>query len=128
MPHVSWKWTENKMIEVTNDTAALYRYFDATQLTEFLYAKVIETVRKDLKEELEFVAVYDAALAAVLDIIDMPDRHASLFVRLLMQNGGTLSKTKRDQFAELSDEMIAKLETAVQRVLSGHKPGRAGHS
>jgi hypothetical protein len=41
-----------------------------------------------LKEELGFVAVFDHALAGVRDMIDMPDRRASLFVTLCMQNGG----------------------------------------
>lgn len=117
-PHIDWDWTPTKEIEVTNDTAALYRYFDATRLAEFLYAKVVETVRKDLKEELAFVAEYDAALMAVRDVVDMPDRRAGLFVRLVMQNGGILSNGKRGQFPELSDQEIAALQVAVREVMA----------
>jgi hypothetical protein len=51
-------------VEVLNDTADLYRYFDATAVVEYLYERVIETVRTDLKEELSFLAVYDRAYAA----------------------------------------------------------------
>jgi Fic family protein len=116
-PHIDWHWTTDREIEVTNETTSLYRYYDATALVEFLYAKVVETVRKDLKEELEFVARYDAALAAVREVIDMPDRRASLFVRLVLARGGSLSKNKRVQFSELSDGDIAALEAAVQAVL-----------
>lgn len=122
-PHIDWQWTPDKEIEVTNDTAHLYRYFDATPLAEYLYAKVVETVRKDLKEELDFVAIYDAALTAVRDVIDMPDRRASLFVRLALERGGVLSKAKRPQFPELSDQDIAALETAVQGVLAERANG-----
>jgi hypothetical protein len=117
LPYIDWDATPNMVITVRNQTAALYRYFDATALVEFLYAKVIETVRRDLKEELEFVAVYDAALTAVRDVIDMPDRRASLFVRLALQNGGALSNNKRSLFPELNAQDIAALENAVKAVV-----------
>jgi hypothetical protein len=119
LPLVDWHWTEGREIEVENATADLYRYFDATGLAEFLYGKAAETVRKDLREELDFVAVYDAALAAVRDIVDMPDRRASLFVRLCLQNGGVLSKGKRGEFREISDRELAVLEAAVQGAMAG---------
>lgn len=116
--YIEWHWTANKEIKVDNDTADLYRYFDATQLAEFLYEKAAETVRKDLKEELGFVAIYDGAMAAVQDIVDMPDKRASLLVRICMQNGGKLSKSKRGEFKELSDAEVAAIETAVQAVMT----------
>lgn len=121
-PFIEWHWKANKAIEVQNDTADLYRYFDATPLAEFLYAKAAETVRKDLKDELGFVAVYDGALSAVRDIVDMPDKRASLLVRLCMQNGGKLSKAKRREFKEISDAEIASMETAIQAVIAEHAP------
>jgi len=37
---------------------------------------------------------------------------------LCMQNGGRLSATKRQQFAELTDAEIARLETAVQQAIT----------
>ena len=77
-------------------------------------------MREDLKEELGFVAVYDAAFVAVRDIVDMPDKRASLFMRLCMQNGGKLSKAKRGEFKEISDAEIASMETAIQEVIAEH--------
>ena len=83
---------------VENDTADLYRYFDATAQAEYLYDRVVDTVRQDLKEELGFVAVFDLALSGVRNIVDMPDRRASLFVRLCLQNGGRLAGGRRTTF------------------------------
>ncbi len=120
-PFIDWRWTAEHEIEVDNDTANLYRYFDATPLAEYLYTKVAETIRKDLREELDFVAVYDAAMSAARDIIDMPDRRASLFVRLCVQNGGRLAKGKRDLFKEITDQELAALQYAIQAVMAGHK-------
>jgi Fic family protein len=115
---IAWRWTPQQEIDVTNDTADLYRYFDATVFAEYLYDRVADTVRRDLKEELGFVAVFDRAFTAVREIVDMPDRRASLFVRLCMQNGGRLSAAKRSHFTELSDAEIAQLETQVQEAIS----------
>lgn len=121
-PHIDWRWTPEKEIQVENDTADLYRYWDATAVSEYLYAKVAETVRKDLKEELDFVAVYDATLEAVRERIDMPDRRASLLARVLIQGHGHISKKKRLDFAELTDDEVAALEAAAQDVLEDRVP------
>jgi hypothetical protein len=108
------RWTSAQEIVVENDTADLYRYFDATAFAEYLYDRVAETVRRDLKEELGFVAVFDRAIDGVREMVDMPDRRASLFVRLCMQNAGRLSAARRQQFPELTDAEIAAMEAAVQ--------------
>lgn len=115
--HIQWRWTPQQEIVVTSDTADLYRYFDATAFAEYLYERVADTVRSDLKEELGFVATFDRAMENVREIIDMPDRRASLFVRLCMQNGGKISATKRSQFSELSDADLARLEHAVLQAM-----------
>jgi hypothetical protein len=125
-PHIDWHWTPSKQIEVENDTGDLYRYFDATKLAEFLYAKVAETVRKDLRDELDFVAIYDGAMAAVRDVVDMPDRRASLLVRLCLQNGGMLSKQKRDSFPEITDRELTALQSAIQAVTAERTPQTDG--
>ena len=44
----------------------------------------------------------------------MPDRRASLLVRLILQNKGKLSRAKREQFTELTDDELLAIEAAVQ--------------
>lgn len=51
-------------------------------------------------------------------IVDMPDRRVALLIRLMLQNGGRLSNSKRDRFDELTDAEIAAMEQAVQRALT----------
>jgi hypothetical protein len=48
------------------------------------------------------------------EIVDMPNRRASLLVRMILQNGGMLSKTKRPRFSELTDDEIAAIEAEVR--------------
>jgi hypothetical protein len=74
---------------------------------------VAEIIRTDLREEIGFLKVFDAAIRATMDIVDMPDRRASLLVRLILQNNGRLSQTKRATFSELKDEEIFAIEEAV---------------
>lgn len=115
MPFVEWHWDRsgNGEIVVTNATDTLYRYFDATVLAEYLYERVIETVRRDLREEIAFIAVFDRAIRAVMERVDMPDRRAALFVKLCMQNDGVLSAAKRSLFAELTNDEVRDLEREV---------------
>lgn len=119
---IEWRFTSDQEIVVLNDTANLYRYFDATPLAEYLYDRVADTIRVDLREELDFVETYDRALAGVRDVVDMPDRRASLFVRLCLQNKGRLSRAKRAQFSELNDEEVSRMEAAVGRALETGPP------
>lgn len=115
---IDWAWTSEREIAVRNDTASLYRFFDATLFAEYLYDRVIDTVRTDLREELGFLTIFDRAMEGVRAVVDMPDRRAGLLIRLMLQNGGHLSKGKRGQFEELSDEEIAAMEQAVQAAMA----------
>src|SRR5271154_721140 len=66
-------------------------------------------------EEIGFPAIFDGAVRKVLDIVDMPDRRASLLVRLILQNKGRLSDSKRSLFAEISEDELHDIEKVVWR-------------
>ncbi len=114
---IEYDLNERGEMIVENETAHLYRYWDATAFVEFLYACVGETIRRDLRDELGFLNVFDRAMKAVAEIVDMPDRHASLLVRVILQNRGELSKKKRaSEFSELTDNEISSIEAAIMRL------------
>ena len=124
MPYIRWRLDRDETgnLIVENETVHLYRFFDATPLAEYLYGALTETVRKDLREELDFIDIYDRGLAAVRSIIDMPDRRASLLVRLMLQNQGNLAKRRRDkEFCELTEHEVTQLEIAMKRVINGEE-------
>lgn len=122
---ITWRWTGGtqgslgRRMEVRNETVDLYRFFDATPFAEYLYERLAESIRHDLREELGFVAVFDRALEGVRDVVNMPDRRASLLVRLCLQNGGRLAARKRARFAELSDDEVGAMEKAVRTAMAG---------
>jgi hypothetical protein len=116
MPQIKYEMDDEQRLTVLNATDKLYRYYDATPQAEYLYEAVAETIRKDLREEIEFLDVFEKAMAAAQSIVDMPNVRASLLVRYIIQNHGTLSGKKRRQFPELRDEEIAGIEEAIRTV------------
>jgi hypothetical protein len=111
LPLVRWRPTDRNNVEVLNDTADFYRYFDATPHAEFLFSCVARTIDVDLPAETSFLKAYDTFKARVLNIADMPDRLLDLLFRFLRQNGGTLSKRARErEFAGLTDQEAAEIE------------------
>ncbi|MGH9927807.1 MAG: Fic family protein [Pyrinomonadaceae bacterium] len=118
-PFIDSDLNQEGSLLVNNETAHLYRFWDATAFAEYLYDCVAETIHTDLKQEIGLLKVFDAAIRATMEVVDMPDRRASLLVRLVLQNKGRLSQVKRATFSELSDEEIAAIEAAVASCTQG---------
>jgi Fic family protein len=118
-PRIRYEMDDQQHLTVLNKTDNLYRYYDATPQAEYLYEAVAETIRKDLREEIEFLEVFDKSMAAVKGIVDMPNARASSLIRFVLQNHGTLSKNKRRQFLELRDEELARIEEAIRSTNAG---------
>ena len=111
LPLIKWKPTKDGNVEVLNDTADFYRYFDATPQAEFLYGCVRKTVEEDLPEETDYLRRYDAFKARIEAIVDMPDRTIDLLFRMLRQNKGELSKRAREkEFARLTADEAQSIE------------------
>jgi Fic family protein len=108
---IDWRALPDGNIEVVNDTADYYRYFDASAHAEFLYRCVQETVEKDLPEEVAYLQRYDRFADGVGEIVDMPAGKIELLYRFLQQEGGRLSKRAREkEFAALTDAEVANIE------------------
>lgn len=108
---IEWRPTESGNVEVLNDTADFYRFFDATPHAEFLYHCVYRTIEHDLPEEARFLRRYDAFCRRTEQIVDMPDATLDLLFRFLQQNDGRLSKRARNkEFAQLTDSEVSVVE------------------
>jgi hypothetical protein len=111
-------------VMVKNDTANLYRYFDATVMAEALYRWVQETVRHEFRGELEFVVRLRETRRAIESIVELPDRLANLFIKLCLQNEGRLSAPKRKaHFAKLTDPEVRAMEKAVKTHMGPRRVG-----
>lgn len=126
MPCIEWRATLDRNVEVLNDTADLYRYFDCTEAAEFLYACVTRTVEHDLPNEIDYLRRHDDAIRRIMDAVEMPDRLAENLMMFIRQNHGTLSKKRRTgDYKALRDDEVALLEGIVRDAFEGFT-GTAG--
>jgi hypothetical protein len=120
MRFIEWRPTASRNVEVLNETADLYRYFDCTEEAEFLYECVRHTVEHDLPREIDYLQRHDEAIRRIMDTVEMPDRLAENLVMFIRQNQGTLSKKRREgEFQKLRDEEVVSMETIVNEAFAG---------
>lgn len=112
LPHIDWQPTERGNVEVLNETADYYRYFDATAHAVFLYDCVQQTIERDLPEEVRFLEAFDVFSEAVQQVVDLPAGQVELLRKFLSHNGGQLSQRARDrEFAAFTPEEVERIET-----------------
>lgn len=115
MPYIDWRPTPDRNVEVLNDTADLYRYYDCTIEAEFLYGCVQRTVEVDLPDEIDHLMRNDAAMSRVMNAVEMPDRLAQNLITFIRQNDGRLAKKRRTgEFHALSDDEVERVEEIVR--------------
>jgi hypothetical protein len=86
-----------------------FKFFDATAQALFLYSALERTVMHDLREEIDYLMKLDRARAILRNAVDWPGQSLDLFINVVRQGNGVLSKTKRASlFDWMSDEEIAR--------------------
>ena len=111
LPFIQWKPTADNNVQVTNETADFYKYYDATLQAEFLFECIQDTIENIIPQEVKYLQQYEAFKNYVDNVFEMPDTIVALLVKLLSQNEGVLSKNKREkEFAALSNEEVKQIE------------------
>lgn len=113
---VRFQLDDDEMLTIVNpdEAAGYYRYPDLTTQAGYLLYAVQETITTELASEILFIRNYDQAREAIREVIDMPDRRLDKLIKLLHQNRGTLSKSKRHLYQELDDTELTRIELAYQ--------------
>jgi len=120
MNFIEWRPTPERNVEVLNDTADLYRYFDCTAAAEFLYACVAHAIDKDLPQEIDFLRRNDEAMRRIMNTVEMPDRMAENLVRFIRLNEGKLGRKRREgEFEKLTDDEVTSIEAIVRESFEG---------
>ena len=114
MPLLDCEVEQGGEITVRNDSRDLYRAIDYTPIVEYFLQVVDQTIQTEWKSELDYLRRYDRMRAEMRMIVDMPEKSANRFISFVQQNGGKLSKARREWFSELTDEEITRLEEAVR--------------
>ena len=111
LPLINWRPTQDNNVEVLNETADYYRFFDATPHAEFLFSCVRDTIERELPAETQLLQAYDRFKQGVGSIVDMPSKDIDLMFRFLRQGKGTLSNRARTrEFLELREDEIERIE------------------
>ena len=103
---------------------AIYRYWDATEATVFVFEMALETLRQDLKEEVRYLNSYDTVVRAVNERFDIQAPLLTSLVRFAYQNGGRISKNRRKQYDGRVDPGVLAY---IEELLESLKP-RDDHS
>jgi hypothetical protein len=122
MDYIEWRPTPERNVDVQNDTADLYRYFDCTEVAEFLYTCVAQAVDNDLPREIDFLRRNDEAKRRIMNTVEMPDRMAENVVRFIRLNEGRLGHKRREgEFAKLTDDEVTSIEAIVREAFGGYE-------
>ena len=114
---IEWKTTAQNNVEVLNETADYYRYFDATKQAEFLYDCVQDTIENIIPDEVNYLNHYDEMKEYLDDAYEMPDKTVNLLIRFLEQGSGQLSKRRREkEFSALTDEEAREIENKYEEI------------
>lgn len=114
---IDWKPSKDLNVEVLNDTADYYRYFDATKQAEFLYACVQDTITNIIPKEVAYLVKYDEFKYYIDEAYEMPDDKVMLLVRFLEQGQGKLSKRAlTKEFASLEAKEVKEIEEKFQEI------------
>ena len=120
MPFIEWKPTPERNVDVTGETADMYRYFDCTAQAEFLYSCVRRTVEHDLPHEIDYLKRNDQATRRIMEAVEMPDRMADNIVMYIRANNGILAKSRREgEFGKLRAKEVATIEKIVNDAFDG---------
>jgi hypothetical protein len=108
---IEWRPTLDGNVEVLNDTADFYRYFDATRHAEFLYRCVAETIERDLPQEVRHLEAYDKFVTSIETLVDVPKKKLDLLWQFLQQNDGKFSARARSkEFVQFTGDEASRIE------------------
>lgn len=114
---IEWKPSDNNNVEIQNETIDLYRYFDATKQTEFLYSCVKQTIEQTIPEEVDYLKKYDLMKDYLDNYFEMPDKTVALLIRFLEQGEGKLSeRAKAKEFQALNEAEVKDIELKYQEI------------
>lgn len=120
---IQWRATGNGNVEVINDTADLYRFFDPSAHVRFLSKCIDRVLERDIPDELVEMDRRDRVVKRVREILDMPERLVDRFVQFTLQNDGTLSKSKRKKdFPDLTDADVQAMQNLVREIFEIDAP------
>ena len=116
---IEWRTTPDHNVELINDTADYYKYFDATMQAEFLFDCIDYTIKEIFPKEVSYLEHFDQMKAWLDYNFDMPDKTVALLIRFLEQNNGKLSdRAQTKEFSALNKDEIQLIENQYESIFN----------
>lgn len=119
-------WTVAKVSDLEFDCSfegapEIYHYWDASHCVQFGLEMAKEALQHDLHEEVQFLYQFDRVYARINKAMDMNNNLMNLLARLLVQNQGQLSASKRKMFMGkgCSQQVLDEAQRIAQAALAG---------
>jgi hypothetical protein len=114
---VTWHDSDNYEFAFNGDPGhSIYRYWDATPCVEFGFQMAEQALDIELRQEIQFIARYDAIAAAINERFDLRGSDLSTLIVSCIDSNGVVSKRRRDQFAARVPEAVFEaIEEATRR-------------
>jgi hypothetical protein len=97
---------------------SLYRFWDATAQTEFSLRMAQQALEIDLHTETRYLVRYDAVRKAVEERFDVQGNTLATLIHACLQNGNTVSRNRRKQFAGQVNEAVFDLIQEVAQTVA----------
>ncbi|MCD9006768.1 Fic family protein [Luteimonas sp. XNQY3] len=98
---------------------AFYRYWDATACVEFGFRMAAQALQVELRQATEYLQRYDTIVRRIGERIDLRGSDLSTLVIACLEQGGRLSKRRRDQFGlRVPQAAFDMIETVTQEILA----------
>lgn len=115
MKKINYEIDEDGEVTVIGESVDYYRYIDYTPIVMRFQRMMADTISTEWKVELEYLKAYDNIRQGMKEVVDMPDKKANQFILFVRNNNGVLSKAKRDNFSELTDDEVRALENVIRQ-------------
>ena len=92
-------WIDGSQFEYAfRGDPAVYRYWDATDQTTFLFRMAEQSIQQDLVAETDFLRKFDVVFRKLSDKLDLQGKDLAALIQMCHQNGGSISNNRRKQY------------------------------
>lgn len=100
---------------VHNDIDYMYRYPDFTEHVKFIYEMMDKSIKVELADEVFYIGCFEVAKQVIDRFEDVPSKHLSAIVNIIIANAGKMSKKKSKYILQhISQETVDKVEEELE--------------
>lgn len=117
---VTWAGDEHYSYDWVPEADTWFRTMDLTEATTFTLAMAQASLDTHMREEVEFLALFDRVKRYINDRHDLRGSDLATLIVTIFQNGGTLSANRRKRYADrVQPHVLDAIEAAVGQAMQG---------